>query len=152
MGPKIFGQNFSHIITIRWYFMYFVDLFGKKCSKMGKTGHFSQISLLWPNMGKMACFSHFWAFFAKQIHKINKIPSNFYDMRKILTKNFWSHGTPLGSLGSGSREALHPGACRFQILVIWGPYDNPVLVACHGQAKNPKSAGARCDIYGKPKV
>ena len=32
------------------------------------------------------------------------------------------------------------GACRFQILVIWGPYDFPVLVACQGQAKNLKNA------------
>ena len=74
-----------------------------------------------------------------------KVTSDFYDMRKFLTENFWSHGTPLGYLGAGSQEALGLGACRFQILVIWGPYDFPVLVACQGQAKNLKTAGARCD-------
>ena len=65
-------------------------------------------------------------------------------MRKFLTENFWSHGTPLGYLGAGSQEALGLGACRFQILVIWGPYDFPVLVACQGQAKSLKTAGAWC--------
>ena len=74
-----------------------------------------------------------------------KITSNFNHMRKFLTKKFWSHGTPLGYLGAGFREALHPGACRFQILVIWGLNDYTVLVACQGQAKNLKTAGARCD-------
>ena len=62
-----------------------------------------------------------------------------------MTENFWSHGTPLGYLGAGSQEALGLGACRFQILVIWGPYDFPVLVVCQGQAKNLKTAGARCE-------
>ena len=68
---------------------------------------------------------------------------------KIFTKIFWSHGTPLGYLGAGSQEALGLGACRFQILVIWGQYDFPVLVACQGQAKNLKTAGTRCVIGGR---
>ena len=75
---------------------------------------------------------------------MHKITSEFYDMRKILTKFFWSHGTPLGYLGAESQADLGLGACRFQILVIWGPYDFPVLVAPHEQAKNLKTAGARC--------
>ena len=75
---------------------------------------------------------------------MNKVTYDFYYMGKFLTENFWSHGTPLGYLGAGSQEALHPGACRFQILVIWGLNDYPVLVACQGQAKNLKTAGARC--------
>ena len=75
---------------------------------------------------------------------MHKITSNFYDMRKILRKKFWSQGTPLGYLGPGSQEAQHLGPCFFQILVIWGPYDYPVLVACQGQAKSLKTAGAWC--------
>ena len=67
-------------------------------------------------------------------------------MTEFLTKKFWSQGTPLGYLGSGSQEALGLRFYRFQILVIWGPYDYPALVACQGQAENPKTAGARCDI------
>ena len=97
-------------------------------------------------MEKMTCFFHFLAYFAKQIHKMHKITSIFYDMRKFLTKFFWSHGTPLGSSGSGSQEALHPGFSRFQIPVIWAQYDNPKLWPCHGQAKTQKTAGAWCDI------
>ena len=65
-------------------------------------------------------------------------------MTKILTKNFWSHGTPLGSLGSGSQVDVHLGFSNFQILVIWGPYDSPVPLAVETQAKNPKTAGAWC--------
>ena len=33
LGPKNFRQNFSHIIKIRCYFMYFVDLFWRKCGE-----------------------------------------------------------------------------------------------------------------------
>ena len=95
----------------------------------------------------MACLSHFSAFFVKQISKMHKITSHFYDMRKILTKTFWSQGTPLGYLGPGSQEALGLGSCRFQILVIWGPNEASVLVACPGQAKTLKTAGAWCDIH-----
>ena len=75
-----------------------------------------------------------------------KITSDFYDMRKFLTKIFWSHGTPLGYRGAGSREAIHPGACRFQILDIWGLNDPPVLVAFHVQAENPNTTRSWCDI------
>ena len=67
-------------------------------------------------------------------------------MRKFLKQKFWSQGTPLGYLGPRSQADLGLGFCRFQIWVIWGPYDYPVLVACQGTAKNPKSAGARCGL------
>ena len=77
---------------------------------------------------------------------MHKITSYFYDMRKILTKKFWSLGTPLGSSGSGSQADLHLGFSNFQILVIWGLYDPPVPLALETQAKNPKTAGAWCDI------
>ena len=92
----------------------------------------------------MTCFPQFSAFLAKQIHKMHKITSDFYDMRKILTKKIWSQGTYLGSLGPGSREALGLGACRFQILVIWALNEPPALTACETHAKNPKTAGAWC--------
>ena len=78
---------------------------------------------------------------------MNEITSYFYDERKILMQKIWSLGTPLGYLGPGSQEAQHLGPCFFQILVFWGPYDLPVLVACQGQAKSLKTAGAWCDIH-----
>ena len=67
-------------------------------------------------------------------------------MRKIVNQKFWSHGTPLGSLGPLSFEDLGPGSCQCQIPVIWGPYEYPVLVACHVQAEKLKSVASRCDI------
>ena len=69
-------------------------------------------------------------------------------MRKILDQKFWSHGTPLGSLGPLSFQAMGPGACQCQILVIWGPCEPPMLVAPQAQAENLKTAGSRCD-YNK---
>ena len=65
-------------------------------------------------------------------------------MRKILDQKFWSHGTPLGSLGPLSFEDLGPGFDQCQIPLIWGPYEYPVLVACHVQAKKLKSVASRC--------
>ena len=68
-------------------------------------------------------------------------------MRKFLRQKFWSHGTPLGSLGPGSFEDLGPGFGQCQIPLIWGPYEYPVLVACHVQAEKLKSIPSRCDIF-----
>ena len=67
-------------------------------------------------------------------------------MRKFLDQKFWSHGTPLGSLGPLSFQAMGPGACQCQILVIWGPCEHPVLVAPQAQAKYLKTAGSRCGM------
>ena len=75
---------------------------------------------------------------------MHKVTYDFYEMRKILTKKFWSQGTSLGYLGPGSQQDVIVGACQFQILVIWGPYEASVLVACPDQAKNLKTAGAWC--------
>ena len=65
-------------------------------------------------------------------------------MRKILDQNFWSHGTPLGSLGPLSREDPILGFDQHQIPVIWGPYEPPVVVALETFAENPKMAGSWC--------
>ena len=82
-------------------------------------------------------------------------------MRKILDQNFWSHGTPLGSLGPLSQQDTILGAGQLQILVIWGPYRPPIVVALETQAENPKTAGLQCDKQttsppcqpiGKPKT
>ena len=89
-------------------------------------------------------FLHFSALFAKQPHKMDKIWSLQDGMRKFLSGKFWSHGTPLGSLGPLSFEDLGPGSCQCQIPVIWGPYEYPVLVACHVQAEKLKSVASRC--------
>ena len=111
LGPKFFRQIFSHIIKFICYLMHFEDLFGKKWLKVGKTCHFLHFLLFHRDFIKMTCFQNFWPLFAKQINKMHKITSDFYDMRKILTKKFWSQGTSLGYLGPGSQEALDIGAC-----------------------------------------
>ena len=67
-------------------------------------------------------------------------------MRKILTKKFWSHGTPLGSLGPLSQQDTILGAGQLQILVIWGPYRPPIVVALETHAENLKTAGLQCVI------
>ena len=51
----------------------------------------------------------------------------------------------MGSLGPLSLEALILGAVQLQILVIWGPYELPVVVVLETQAENPKTAGQQCD-------
>ena len=76
--------------------------------------------------------------------KVHKITSYFHDNRIFLRPKNWSHGTPLGYLGPVSQKALTLRFPRFQILVIWGPYEPPVLVASQAQAENLKSAGALC--------
>ena len=66
-------------------------------------------------------------------------------MRKILDQKFWSHGTPLGSLGPLSQQDTILGAGQLQILVIWGPYRPPIVVTLETQAENPKTAGQQCE-------
>ena len=66
--------------------------------------------------------------------------------RKIVRPKFWSLGTALEYLGPVFQKALGLGFYQMQFLVIWGPYDLPILVAPQAHAKNPKSAGARCGI------
>ena len=65
-------------------------------------------------------------------------------MRKLLTKKFRSQGTSWGCPGPGSQKALGLGACRLQILVIWGPNEPPVLVAPQAQAEKLKTIRAWC--------
>ena len=95
----------------------------------------------WQIFTSFSCFS---AFFDKHIHKMHKITSYIYDLRKILMKKNWSQGTFLGSLGPGSQEDLGLGPCRLQIVVTWGPDDTPVLLVFHVNAKNPNTAGSWC--------
>ena len=68
---------------------------------------------------------------------MHKITSFEDDMRKFLSQKFWSHGTPLGSLGPLSQGDVHLWFGRPQFLVILGPYSHPDIVACQGQAENP---------------
>ena len=49
-------------------------------------------------------------------------------------------------MGPLSQEALGQRLYRLQILIIWGPYEPPALKTSHGTPKNPKKAGAWCDI------
>ena len=61
-----------------------------------------------------------------------------------MNQNFWSHGTPIGSLGPLSGEDPILGFDQHRIPVIWGPYEPPVVVALETFAENPKMAGSRC--------
>ena len=65
-------------------------------------------------------------------------------MRKFLRQKFWSQGTPLGSLGALSFEALGPGFDQCQILLIWGPYEYLDLVALQVQAEILKTIRSWC--------
>ena len=61
-----------------------------------------------------------------------------------MRQNIWSHGTSLGSIGSLSQGDLGLGSGRLQFLVIWGPYELPILKVSHGTPKSLKSALSRC--------
>ena len=65
----------------------------------------------------------------------------------MLRQKFWSLRTALGYLVPVSQKALGLEFYQIQFLVIWGPYDLPILMAPQAHAKNPKSAGAQCDIF-----
>ena len=65
-------------------------------------------------------------------------------MRKFLDQKFWSHGTPLGSLGPLTQQDTILGAGQLQILVIWSPYEPTVVVGPETHAENPKTAGLQC--------
>ena len=65
--------------------------------------------------------------------KVHKITSYFYDKRKILNQKFWSHGTPLGSMGPGSQQDPDEIFSQNQILVT-----TALTVVCLEQAKKPK--------------
>ena len=77
---------------------------------------------------------------------LNNIVSGCYE--KNFETKFWSLGTALGYLGPVFQKALGLGFYQLQFLVIWGPYDLPILVAPQAHAKNPKSAGAWCGPQG----
>ena len=63
-----------------------------------------------------------------------------------MRQKFWSHGTPLGSLGPLSFEALDPGFDQCQILLIWGPYEYLDLVALQVQAEILKTIRSWCGL------
>ena len=62
-----------------------------------------------------------------------------------MSPKFWSHGTPLGSLGPLSQQDTILGAGQLQILVMWGPCEPPVVAALKTQVENPKTAGQQCE-------
>ena len=73
------------------------------------------------------------------MHKITLFED---DMRKILSQEFWSHGTLLGSIGPVSQQDADERFSKSQILVKWGPYNCSVIVACREQAKKPNLASS----------
>ena len=70
-------------------------------------------------------------------------------MRKFLDQYFWGI---LGSLGPLSQQDTILGAGQLQILVIWGPYRPPIVVALETHAENPKTAGLQCESISLVKV
>ena len=76
---------------------------------------------------------------------MHKITTSEDDVSKFLGQKFWSHGTPLGSLGPLSQQDTILGAGQLQILVIWGPCEPTVVVAPETHAENPKTAGLQCE-------
>ena len=110
----------------------------QKTLKNEKNSQILHYSYVKRKSGKNDQFSQIWRFFAKQIPKSHKITSFEDDMRKILSKKFWSQGTSLGSMGPLTQRDVRLGFHQLQILVIWGPYRHPDIVACQGHAKTPK--------------
>ena len=49
----------------------------------------------------------------------------------------------MAPISVGANARIGPTS-NYTIVVILGPYDPPVVVACQAQAENPKSAGALC--------
>ena len=68
-------------------------------------------------------------------------------MRKILSQNFGPMGHSWGTWGLYLRRPSLR-ACRFQIHLIWGPYEFPALVALQIHAKKPKLTAAWCEGSG----
>ena len=56
-------------------------------------------------------------------------------MRKFLRQKFWSLGTYLGYLGPISQEPKDEIFPNYIFLIVWGPYDGPILMACRVGAK-----------------
>ena len=62
-------------------------------------------------------------------------------MRKFLRQKFWSLGTYLGYLGPISQK---PKDENYIFLIVWGPYEGPILVACRVGAKKLIALRNRC--------
>ena len=91
-------------------------------------------------------FWDFSAFFAKPIPKIHKIRSYEDDMRKFLTQKFWSLGTSLGSLGSGSQKGPPEIFSNVVFLHHWDPNEAPDKVSYPSLSKKLVALRKRCDI------
>ena len=96
-------------------------------------------------MAKFACFWHKTSNFDQQTQKSHNITCYFYDKIKILRPKIWSLGTYLGYPGAGSQADLDETFSKYQILVILDPNSLPVLVACRGLTKIPKTFPPPCD-------
>ena len=144
-GTKIFVSKFFSSYPLMMLFYAFCGLMWEKLVKNRKN------MSIWPNfalISKMGQFDMFSLFFTNfsQHNSTKCIKHQFGNgKRKILRQKFWSHGTSLGSMGSLSQEDLGQRFYRLQFLVIWGPYELPVLVASHGTAKSLKAARSRCE-------
>ena len=66
-------------------------------------------------------------------------------MRKILRQKFWSLGTYLGYLGPISQKPKDEIFQNYIFLIVWGPYEGPILVACRVGAKKLTALRNRCD-------
>ena len=69
-------------------------------------------------------------------------------MRKFLKKKIWSHGTPLGSLGSLSQVQIVECFQNSIGLVLWGLYVTPIPFSAMADIKALRGAsGVMCNIY-----
>ena len=143
-GTKIFWSKFFLPYNNYIIFYAFCWLVVQKMAKTANNRSFTSNLLLQPKSARITWFFQFLHFFAKPIHKMHEISSYYFDVCKILTENFWSHGTLLGYPGSGYQADLGLGACPLQILIIWGPYESLVPLELQGQAKKLKRIPPWC--------
>ena len=103
-GTKFFGSKiFSyHPLMILFYVFYCFVL--QKILEIFKKSQFLNFCVSLSHLAKMGSFYRFSAFSAQQINKTHRIGSLEGDMRKFSSQNFWSHGTPLGSMGQDLRR------------------------------------------------
>ena len=68
-------------------------------------------------------------------------------MRKYLRKIFWSHGTPLGYLGSLSRKGRSKIFSKWVLINLSNPLGHPEPLVDPLLTKNLDRAGPWCEIF-----
>ena len=85
LGTKIITSKFfsyhKNMMLFNAFFGFVLQKNAENREKWVKISTFPHLKRQWDNFEPFSCFS---AFFAKQIQKMHKITSYFYDMRKIV--------------------------------------------------------------------